>query len=297
MFAATVVPGHARYGRVPFGGRGRSARARFGGVHLIARPVAAHGQRLSVVLQLVLVVLVLLLLLMLRGWAAQCCAVTVTNSGQIGFAVVGRRRYRLQRDANRRGRIVAADFRRAYVGWRFAGRPVGLGRGARHRRRCGLLAATGRQALRRGQPSGRRGRGCGRLFGPRHRVHRVRRIGPRVSGTGGRLVTAAAARGRRGVQRRFAVDGRVLYVILQPPEVRGDGEHGRRLGRQERQAARDERPTVPVIVVGPQSAVELVAVVHVVAVHRLVDDGREAVVEHRREHEQAGRQYETCEQT
>lgn len=68
---ATVVPGHTRDGRVPFGGQsgGRRASARLGGVHFITRPVAAHGQRLPVVLRVLLVVMVLLLVivvLMLR---------------------------------------------------------------------------------------------------------------------------------------------------------------------------------------------------------------------------------------
>lgn len=53
LFAA-VVSGHAGDGRVPFGGRGRRARARFGGVHFITWPVTANGQRLPVVLGLVL---------------------------------------------------------------------------------------------------------------------------------------------------------------------------------------------------------------------------------------------------
>lgn len=62
---ATVVPGHAGDGRVPFGGQGggRRARARLGGVHLITRPVASHGQRLPVVLRVLLLVVVQLLLL------------------------------------------------------------------------------------------------------------------------------------------------------------------------------------------------------------------------------------------
>lgn len=40
-----VVPGHSRDGSIPLGGRARrcGARARLGGVHLVARPVAAHG--------------------------------------------------------------------------------------------------------------------------------------------------------------------------------------------------------------------------------------------------------------
>jgi len=76
LFAA-VVPGHARDGRVPFGGQrgGRRASARLGGVHLVTRPVSAHGQRLPVVLRVLLVVMVLLLVivvLMLRlVWMAQ----------------------------------------------------------------------------------------------------------------------------------------------------------------------------------------------------------------------------------
>jgi len=64
LFAA-IMPGHSRDGRVPFGGQrgGRRASARFGGVHLVTRPVAAHGQRLPVVLRVLLVVMVLLLVI------------------------------------------------------------------------------------------------------------------------------------------------------------------------------------------------------------------------------------------
>lgn len=60
LFAA-VVPGHARDGRVPFGGgRSRRARARLASVHLVTRSVAAtDGQRLPVMLVLVVRVLVL----------------------------------------------------------------------------------------------------------------------------------------------------------------------------------------------------------------------------------------------
>jgi len=116
-----------------------------------------------------------------------------------------------------------------------------------------------------------RGGGRRRLIRPRRRFcdrgvggaggtgRAFRRISQPVHRTGRRCPVTGAGR-RWCVQRRLPVDGRVLDAVLQPPEVRGDGEHGRRLGRQERQAARDERPAVPVIVVGPQSTVEPVAV-------------------------------------
>lgn len=92
MFAATVVSGHACYGRIPLGSRSRRTRARFGGVHLVARTVAADGQRLPVVLKLVLVVLVLL---MLRSRVAERRAAAVADRGRVRLVVVGCRRWRL----------------------------------------------------------------------------------------------------------------------------------------------------------------------------------------------------------
>lgn len=283
--AAAVVPGHAGYRRVPLGGGGRGrgrARARLGGVHLVTRTVAADGQRLPV-----------MLVVLVRRRVAQRRAAVAAVRGQRRRLFDGRRRRR------RHDHLVAdADFRRTYVGRRFAAGPVG--------RLAATAAAAGRDAGRRGRiavdavmhvaatgalAAGRR---RGRLVRPGHELllfgRGVRRIGAAVAGTGGRPVAAggrdAGRRGRRRrVRRRFPVDGRVLHVVLQPAEVRGDREHGGRLGRQEGQAARDERPSVPVIVVGPQFAVETVVLV-AVAVRRLVaDHRRETVVEHRGEHE------------
>jgi len=281
---AAVVPGHARDRRVPFGGRGRGrrARARFGGVHL----AAADGQRLPVVF--------------------------VRRR-----VVVGRNRRRFDRTGGYHDHFVATDFRRAYVRRRFARRPVARRLGAgyvRRRRRRHHRRRRRRQQERRGMwwwwwwriafaaaLYGLSRRQVGR-FG---RSARIRRPSVRTRGQRRRPVAGRQRRRRRRVRRRFPVDGRVLHVVLEPAKVRRDGEHGGRLGHEKRQAARDERPPVPVIVIGPEPAavfaiVAAAAAAAVVRVARtvrgrLVDDGRETVVEHRREYEQAGRQYETCE--
>lgn len=112
---ATVVPGHARDGRVPFGGQrgGRRTSARLGGVHLVTRPVAAHGQRLPIVLLLVVMVLLLVVLMLRLVRVAQRGAAVRRGGGRYpasGGSAGCARRW-----------PVAADFRWTYVGWRFAG--------------------------------------------------------------------------------------------------------------------------------------------------------------------------------
>lgn len=82
--AAAVVPGHAGYCRVPFGGGGHGCRrtcARFGGVHLVTRTVTANGQRLPV-----------MLVVLVRRRVAQRRAVVAAVRGQRRWLFDDRRR-------------------------------------------------------------------------------------------------------------------------------------------------------------------------------------------------------------